>query len=353
MITLDMVKAGYEAGLINLVDGRRYSGDGVVCSIGDNWFYFGGQTAEEYTDVEKYKSDIPKGDIIQSIFEVLEQFSTADGFEDEYLYYESVLRENGILPGFEKNDSVSLWGRLGVQIDLTPEEFEILKQNDKAAKELLISLVQSDRCFLYGESYFPPEPNEEYIFDSLEFDVDYQPLQKAQYIEKDERMFIFDDELCFGQDEGCETVDGYLWATDVLVERMKDVVKDNHSPEILDTFDNINFYSIYNVRTGTVKIEGTYYFDDGNGEKQGEFELPLSEDEKKELISSLELYCNNLHSKTCIECINEFRRDDNLPEIRSCTEHIPLCEQIHIAGKLKDKNVNLENPSNSKSNYER
>lgn len=81
----------------------------------------------------------------------------------------------------DKN-TVSLWGRLGVQIDMTPEEFEVLRQNDRTARELLIDLIKSDRCHLYGESYFPPEPNEEYITDEdeFEFDIDFQPIQKEQ-----------------------------------------------------------------------------------------------------------------------------------------------------------------------------
>lgn len=179
MITFEMVKAGYEAGIIKLINARAVLGDGVACQIGDNWFYFGGQTAEEYNDVEKYKNDIPKDDILKSIYEVLEQFSTEDSFEDEYLYYECFLKEN-LTPNREYNKNISLWGRLGVQIDMTPEEFKVLQKNDKAAKDLLVELIKSDRCSLYGESYFPPEPNEEHISEELGFDLDYQPIQKEQ-----------------------------------------------------------------------------------------------------------------------------------------------------------------------------
>lgn len=75
-------------------------------------------------------------------------------------------------------NSVSLWGRLGVQIDMTPEEFVILQKEDKTAKDLLVSLIKSDRCSLSGESYFPPEPNDEYLSEELGFDMDYQPIQR-------------------------------------------------------------------------------------------------------------------------------------------------------------------------------
>lgn len=181
MITYDMVKNGYEQGHIKLIESPN--GDGVVCQIGDNWFYFGGATAEEYKDAELFKNDIPKEDIIKEIFDVLEEFSTE--FEDEYLYYEGFLRLNGILPEAQKSDCVSLWGRLGVQINMTPEEFEVLKKNDSSAKALLVDLIKSDRCYLSGESYFPPEANEEYklsdLDNCLEFDIDFQFLQRDDF----------------------------------------------------------------------------------------------------------------------------------------------------------------------------
>ena len=38
-----MVIEGYGKGLIKLINSPN--GDGIVCRIGDNWFYFGGETA--------------------------------------------------------------------------------------------------------------------------------------------------------------------------------------------------------------------------------------------------------------------------------------------------------------------
>lgn len=91
MITLDMVKRGYETGIINLIDSPH--DDGVVCKIGDNWFYFGGETAAEMT-AKDYRRDIPLEDIVRSVFQVLEDFrKDGDVFEDEYLYYEAFLNE--------------------------------------------------------------------------------------------------------------------------------------------------------------------------------------------------------------------------------------------------------------------
>jgi hypothetical protein len=87
LITKEMVVKGYNQGLINLITSPI--GDGICCSIGDNWFYFGGSTAEEYNDVTKYEKDMWVEDIINDIYTVLEEFKTEN--IDEYLYYHSYL----------------------------------------------------------------------------------------------------------------------------------------------------------------------------------------------------------------------------------------------------------------------
>jgi hypothetical protein len=92
MITKNMVKEGYNKGIINLI--KSPNGDGIVCQIGDNWFYFGGSLAESCETVEEYKSLVLITDIMKDIYEVLKDFQTE--FEDEYLYYEYYLKEKGI-----------------------------------------------------------------------------------------------------------------------------------------------------------------------------------------------------------------------------------------------------------------
>ena len=92
MITLNMVKHGYEQGVINIIESPH--NDGVVCGIGDNWFYFGGMTAEECKTPKEYTMNVPQDDIVREIFEVLEEFFTE--FEDEYYYYMYYLQEHGI-----------------------------------------------------------------------------------------------------------------------------------------------------------------------------------------------------------------------------------------------------------------
>lgn len=77
-----------------------------------------------------------------------------------------------------KETTVSLWGRLGVQIDMTPEEFEVLKKGGEAACNLLVNLIKSDRCFLNGDTYFPPDCNEKYLSDDWGFDIGFQSIHK-------------------------------------------------------------------------------------------------------------------------------------------------------------------------------
>ena len=86
-----MIAKGYDAGIVRIIDSPH--GDGAVCQIGDNWFYFGGQTAERET-AASYVRAVPRDDIVRSIYEVLEDFRRESGtFGNEYMYYEAILRE--------------------------------------------------------------------------------------------------------------------------------------------------------------------------------------------------------------------------------------------------------------------
>ena len=90
MITIDMIRDGLKSGVIAVVD-SPYD-DGAVCQIGEHWFYFGGQIAEDMSAAE-YFTDVPQDDIVKEIFDVLEDFRHDPEFSDEYGYYEAVLAE--------------------------------------------------------------------------------------------------------------------------------------------------------------------------------------------------------------------------------------------------------------------
>lgn len=94
MITKEMIMSGYKSGIVKIVDSPN--DDGAVCQIGANWFYFGGQTAEEHT-AKEYKRFVPEKDIVNEIFDALDDFrGSGEEFDDEYLYYELYLKEHGI-----------------------------------------------------------------------------------------------------------------------------------------------------------------------------------------------------------------------------------------------------------------
>lgn len=90
-ITHEMIKKAYEEGLIKIIDSPH--DDGAVCKIGEYWFYFGGETAEEMTASE-YIANVPKEDIITEIATALDDFYGKETFEDEYDYYFAIINHN-------------------------------------------------------------------------------------------------------------------------------------------------------------------------------------------------------------------------------------------------------------------
>ena len=92
MITPQMIEDGLASGAVAIVDSPN--GDGAVCRIGpDWWFYFGGETAEQSTSAD-YTASVPREDIVREIVETLDGFREDPSYQDEYRYYEAFLREN-------------------------------------------------------------------------------------------------------------------------------------------------------------------------------------------------------------------------------------------------------------------
>jgi hypothetical protein len=93
MITYEMIKEGFKAGIVQFVTDPNM-GSGTVCKIGQSWFYFGGFTAEEESP-ESYLRNVPIEDVLRDVFTALNGFKNyGEYFEDEYLYYEYVLEES-------------------------------------------------------------------------------------------------------------------------------------------------------------------------------------------------------------------------------------------------------------------
>lgn len=90
-ITRKMIEDAYNEGLVKIIDSPF--GDGAVCQIGEYWFYFGGETAEEMTASE-YVASVPKEDIINEIITALDDFYGNEMFEYEYPYYFAIINHN-------------------------------------------------------------------------------------------------------------------------------------------------------------------------------------------------------------------------------------------------------------------
>jgi hypothetical protein len=93
MITRDMIKNGFENGIISIED--DYAGCiGICCKIGEMAFYFLGSEDENITKEEYWKS-YTLDMTINMIFDILKDSESAErnGLDDwEIGYYESVLK---------------------------------------------------------------------------------------------------------------------------------------------------------------------------------------------------------------------------------------------------------------------
>lgn len=90
MISRECIKRGIQSGKVRFITDPN-SDSGTVCSIGNNWFYFGDEAAL-YLNPDNYLKIVPIDNIVESIYETLGDFcSEGYGFKDEYDYYESIL----------------------------------------------------------------------------------------------------------------------------------------------------------------------------------------------------------------------------------------------------------------------
>ena len=217
--------------------------------------------------------------------------------------------------------------KLYVSEKLTPQR--ILLYNKKQNGTMIEGTQQSN--LQYGGN----------IMAILEYNVDSFFNDIFNRFTKKISEFVYDDELLFS----VEGVEGYVRATDDLVYRLKEAVAfatEKTHFEDLEPMDNINFYPVYNVVNNTVSLKATYWYIDNGSEKQNSIEIPLFAAEKMKLILTMEDYCNKLHGKTCRDCVNEGRREENLSQLASMKEYKPFSleannlEMIGYVGREKE-----------------
>lgn len=136
-MTKEQIKKAIETKIIKFeVDPNL--GSGTVCQIGENWFYFGGLTAEELNP-DEYIRDIPLVTIVDEIFDALEDFCVHEEFMDEYEYYNSYLNEQLNLYQSTSSEWKNLCDSLNAQNGLNAHGFETdgdiiyCDSNEKAA----------------------------------------------------------------------------------------------------------------------------------------------------------------------------------------------------------------------------
>lgn len=71
---------------------------------------------------------------------------------------------------------IRLQARLGICLEVTPEEMKVLHGIDDDAHSLLTRLVQSNRCVMSGDTYFPGPWNEDVLSVELNYDLPTAPL---------------------------------------------------------------------------------------------------------------------------------------------------------------------------------
>lgn len=168
----------------------------------------------------------------------------------------------------------------------------------------------------HGNQAFPDGVSSEYSVDTLVSSVPSLPNSKknmASTLETDKSLeFVFDEEIQVSED--AEKLEGYVWATDPLVERLKA----QEPPLEEDQFmENINFYPVFDVKNYSVSLDGHYYLEDMHYAVGKAFTLPLSDDEAAQLISAFEAYCKKREGVSCLDLINEVRAAQGLKPLRA------------------------------------
>lgn len=161
------------------------------------------------------------------------------------------------------------------------------------------------------------------ILSKEEFLQSYSYLTEEEYENTkalvQQKTFVFDDEILVHDDYN--GVNGYLWATDALVNRL---AGSEHK-------EDINFFADYNLNSGEIKLTAVYEIVSEGREVDNSEEIKLSNEEKTVLIDTLEQYCHKEYGKSCLDLINEARIEDGLDPLDLNVKKPGLDERIFSA----------------------
>ena len=88
MITLEMIRAGLDAGVVKLIDSPNDKEP--ACQIGELWFYYASDVASGLT-TKQYLAGTGMDEVIRRILVALNGLKNDLGAKAEYLYYEALL----------------------------------------------------------------------------------------------------------------------------------------------------------------------------------------------------------------------------------------------------------------------
>lgn len=184
MITKEQIKIGLDSGVVKLVvDPMEH---GTVCQIGENWFYFGGLTAEEMSP-DEYRRDIPQETIVDEIFSVLNDFRERPEFIDEYRYYDAMLSESIPKPNVKSLLSINFFDDVDKET-YTCTQYLILVLGNFETESLQDSFAS------FAESDLSALPYHEWVkrvLDAEHYDWKYiLPNQKIPACDRFESLFI-------------------------------------------------------------------------------------------------------------------------------------------------------------------
>lgn len=104
-ITKEMLETGYDRGIVKLIISPN--DDGVVCQIGEYWFYFSSPIGCDVESVEEYLSAVTKEEMIDEIYDSLDEFQYMPEMMNEYAYYEACLRDPLCVDSEEQCDCIT------------------------------------------------------------------------------------------------------------------------------------------------------------------------------------------------------------------------------------------------------
>lgn len=190
---------------------------------------------------------------------------------------------------------------------LDEAEFEVLKDNQEFIADATDKLRRNQ--------------------DKYNMDYEYALSDAFQTAKKEHLKYVFENEIILS-DQGTH-LEGYVWATDFLVSLAKTQMQNTLSAKELRSMENINFYPVYDVLNHNIQLCGHFYYQSNNAEIGKAFELYLNSNDKSQLLSAFEAYCQKQEGLSCIEFINKSRREDGLnPLVQTC-----LSDQILSAKK--------------------